>query len=74
MSEAMEMWTIYDHPHDYPDHFVARKFIGVNGEPCPTGTWKYAKTLDAVRDMIPWGLMCFPRQPGDHPTVVETWM
>jgi hypothetical protein len=74
MSNEQEMWTIFDRPADYPDHFVARKFIGVQGQCVPTNEFRFAKSLAEIRETIPWGLMCFVRHPSDPPQVVETWL
>ncbi|ARL77584.1 hypothetical protein [Burkholderia pseudomallei] len=66
-------WTIYDHPLDYPDGFVARMFVGEK----PTNAALYGRTLDAVRavlaHMLP-DLYCMPRHAGDEPHIVETWL
>jgi hypothetical protein len=32
---GLAMWTIYDHPKDFPEHFVARKWLITGGEDRP---------------------------------------
>jgi hypothetical protein len=64
------LWTIYRHPPDYPDHYVARKFI-LDG---PTSFALFASTLDAIRAKLPPGLYPIPRAPSDPEFIVETWM
>lgn len=64
------IWTIYDHPTDYPDKFVARKFILDK----PTSEVIIADTLEELREMLPLGLSCFNRSVTDDPVIVETWM
>ena len=27
MSEPLILWVVFDHPQDYPDSYVARKFV-----------------------------------------------
>ena len=44
----LEIWTIYDHPSDFPDSFVARKFVLDQ----PTGEIMIAATLPDLRKII----------------------
>lgn len=79
MSErrALPMATIYDHPSDYPDHFVVR-IIEVG----PTGPGNMrsvgvhlADTLEGARRMVPSQFdYRLPRDPSDDPVIVETWI
>lgn len=69
--KALEIWTVYDHPKDYPHHFVARKFLYDQ----PTSDVAVAPDLKTLRRHFQrWGLYCLPRQPGDDPKIVETWL
>lgn len=72
------IWVVYDHPIDFPDQFVARKFLGIN----PTDDYYSDKSLAAVREWIyseaskcglgqPYRM---PRHPNDDPVILETWM
>lgn len=71
---ALSMWTVYDHPTDFPDSFVARRFE-IRGDVCPTNEFFLAKTLPEVREaMRKRGLFCLPRDGGDDPKIVETWL
>jgi hypothetical protein len=69
------MHIIYDHPRDYPDHFVVRRwfidFKGVSAERRPLCV---CETLEQARKSIPMGCVCFKRNAGDDPVIVETWM
>jgi hypothetical protein len=69
----IEIWTVYDHPRDYPRNFVARKFINDK----PTNNIIQGLSLDEVRkkilDINP-NLTCFTRQPNDDPIILETWL
>ena len=66
----VEIWVIYNHPLDYPDGYVARKFIGET----PTNDVKIGGFLDELRAQLPPGLTRFDRFPGDDPVIEETWL
>jgi hypothetical protein len=72
------MWTVYDHPSDFPDWFVARKFEITGQGPVVGNAVIWAATLPEVRRMIaeidPDASACLPRYDNDHPNVVETWL
>lgn len=74
MRQELTGWTIYDHPRDYPHHFVARRWIAVEGSVVPTDDMFVADTLREVRRLLPPGLICFPRMPSDDIKIVECWM
>ena len=74
---VLAMWTIYDHPTDYPNHFVARKYIIVDGMRNPTATpeVRLEAHLYVLREYFAGlGLMCVPRWEEDDAKIVETWM
>jgi hypothetical protein len=75
-SEKLIMWTIYDHPHDFPHCFVARKFeIGRGGEPRATSDIIVADQIDRIRSVLhKRGLIRMTRAPDDDPKIVETWL
>lgn len=73
MSEHLEMWTVYKHPKDYPDKYVARKArIAKNIE--HTNDMFVADDLQEIRALLPSGLHCIPRYPHDDPVIVEVWL
>lgn len=75
--EPMYAWTIYDRPRDYPNCAVARRFLCELPDPAPTSDFIVGPTVEAVRAEVNKrypGLVCFPRQPGDEPQIVETWL
>lgn len=76
--EVLATWTIYDHPLDAPNHVVVRRWSVVAGsEPIPDEHAARFDTLEAARDWLhQWhpGLYCIPRQTGDDPTILETWL
>lgn len=71
----LPIWTVYDHPKDYPTQLVARLWK-LTGEPTPIVLT--ADTLDALREAIQdatdFVLTPLPRQPHDDPCIVETWL
>lgn len=70
MTEECITWTIYEHPKDYPDKFVARKFILDR----PTKEILIAESLEEIRKLVSVGKICFNRHETDDPVIVETWM
>ena len=74
--EPMKCYTVYDHPKDYPDHFVVRAWLihPDNPEPQPTEECFLATSLEEARTFVPEGLISIPRSPGDDEPIVETWM
>jgi hypothetical protein len=71
----LESWTVYRHPSDYPDKFVARKWlVTTTPEPIATNDMFVADSLDEVRKLLPPGLHCLPRIEHDHPAIVEVWL
>ena len=75
-SEPMKVYTIYDHPTDYPEHFVVRTWLILPGEPEPQATKEcsLATSLEEAQSFVPEGLVAIPRSPGDDEPIVETWM
>jgi hypothetical protein len=66
------MWTIYDHPRDYPKHFVVRRWYGL----IPDGEPMLCDTLTAAREYIAEQGGCVPiaRDATDDPVIIETWL
>jgi hypothetical protein len=76
VSASMAIWTVYDHPTDYPDKFVARRFdIDANG-PRPSASIIITADLAMLRDILchKLHLVCLTRSPEDDPKIVETWL
>lgn len=70
---VLPMWTIYDHPTDYPDGFIARLCLTLPSLRM-TRNVMVAETLVALRSRLPLGLVCLARAPDDDKTIVETWL
>ena len=74
-SDKLAMWTIYDHPTDFPDHFVAREWLVSGRGAWPSGMVIWAATLNEVRlELLSYGLTCLERSAEDDPAIVETWL
>lgn len=69
--------TVYDHPQDFPDGYVARAHIIAHG-----GKAVYAshmiyigrETIDEVRAAIPPDMVKMMRHPQDDPVIIETYV
>lgn len=72
--DVLRMWTVYDHPADYPDGFIARLWEVEGSSYRATDQVVTGGTLDGVRAQLPPGLHRLPRSVGDDPVVVETWL
>jgi hypothetical protein len=73
--EALHLWTVYDHPRDYPDSYVARlMLIGRRGVIQRTNAMYTADSLDELRSLLPPGLTCLPRHEEDDPVILEVWI
>jgi hypothetical protein len=71
----LSMWTIYDHPKDFPNTFVARRFETSAAGSRPTADIMISPTLDDLRDQLSArGLTAIHRSPEDDPKIVETWL
>ena len=68
------VWVIYDHPKDYPHHFVVRAQIIIDGQTIHGSPRLFATLGHARKYGIPPGLVCFQRAPEDDPVIVESWL
>jgi hypothetical protein len=72
---VLRMFTVYDHPLDYPHDYVVRGACIFPGRVQPDLTpFAIHPSLEAVRDALPPGLSCIPRHPDDDPAVLEVWL
>lgn len=69
-------FAIYDHPLDYPDGFVVRRWWVLMGptDPVQDVVPRFAKTLEEARAWIPRGFVRLQRMPGDDLSILETWI
>lgn len=76
MRNSLEMWTVYDHPRDFPNDYVARKWV-VNGDGSygPDEEVMICSELEPIRERLAAsGYACMPRDPNDDATILETWI
>ena len=66
----LEMFVIYDHPLDYPGHFVVRRWMGGK----PTEDFAIADSIETARTEVPPGMYRLPRQSGEDKVILETWI
>lgn len=75
MSGALEMWTVYDHPRDFPEYFVARKFLVEGRQARPTAQVVACGQLAPLREWLAErGLVPLARNDGDDSVIVESWV
>lgn len=79
MSESvppmLSMWTVYDHPSDFPKGFIARRWEIERSGAEPTADVMRAYDLEPLREQLRnMGLTCLDRNPEDEPQIVETWL
>ena len=76
-SELLSLWTIYDHPTDYPGHFVARRFVVGHelDKPFATDEIMAAERIEDLREVfLEMGLVKIEREMVDEAQIVETWL
>jgi hypothetical protein len=75
---VLAMWTVYDHPSDFPECFVARKWeIPAREAPRATAEVLTAPTLTQLRELIVMDTCCLARMdrdPAADPKIVEVWL
>jgi hypothetical protein len=66
------MWTIYDHPRDFPRHVVVRAVaVGIGKAACAC---LYDTLAEAREDCARLASVPMPRDPDDDEVIVETWI
>jgi hypothetical protein len=71
MPEPLVMWTVYERPTDYPNEWVARRFLGEE----PTAELERADTLEELQERLSAkGLVWMDRHANDDPKIVGVWL
>ena len=71
----MDMWIIYEHPLDFPDKYVVRKWtVMANAKPLASMGKTLHDTLEEARSAIPPGLYNLPRFASNNPAIKEVWL
>lgn len=77
MSEqVLSLYVIYDHPRDFPQHYVMRRWDihPALPAPIPNGNPMIAKELETVRQGVPPGYICIGRHSCDDPAILEVYI
>jgi len=74
--QHLEMYTVYDHPKDYPEAFVVRRFRITKDGPLPDDRFLFISIdLDTCRElMMMMQLTRVMRDADDDPVILETWL
>lgn len=70
VTSKMPMIVIYKNPTDFPDQHVARLWDLSK----PTEIAVVRKTLDEIRNVIPYEFVNIGRYVNDDPVIVESWI
>lgn len=74
LRDSLPMFTVTDHPTDFPDFFVARLHL-TRPEPHATAFAIMDRDLDRLRETLEaLGLVKLARSPEDDPVILETWL
>lgn len=85
VSESVLLYVIYDHPKDFPNHWVVRRwtsYLPVSLGPGVTLLGKKAKpeplcfpacSLEEARKVVPKGAVQVPKEDHDDPCIAEIW-
>jgi hypothetical protein len=73
---VLPLWTVYDHPRDYPEVYVARMSVVLSGGTCRiTDEVILSGNLQLVRNALhAKGLVPIERDPRDDPKIIEVWI
>jgi hypothetical protein len=76
--DVLRLWTVYDHPKDFPHNYVARMFtVGPRGAMMVTEELVISPSLEGLRTVLvrDKGMSaCLSRDAGDDPRILETWI
>jgi hypothetical protein len=73
-NNKLSMWTVFDHPKDFPHSFVARRFE-VNGTGVIATDDIVQGDLNILREsFLKAGMYCLTRNDDDDEKIVETWL
>lgn len=68
------MWIVYDHPSDFPDQYVVRRWEVWPGLTKPTDEAFAAEDLGVVRAAIPPDAERITGRDPHDPCILETWL
>jgi len=70
------IYVLYDHPSDFPNHFLIRRHFILGGRIKPEkGAFIVSNDLDFLRQKLKkMDLICIPRDETDDPVIIESWI
>ena len=71
---VISQWVIYNHPRDFPDKYVMRRWDIRANEMQATDDMALADTLEEIRLSVPRGLYRLERFRDDDPCIAEVWL
>lgn len=77
MSDQLFIYTVYDHPLDYPNSYVVKKWMCNVNPPVQDANFLIeGKDLELIRDMlvIEMGLTLLPNDPIDDEVILENYI
>lgn len=73
-NDELNQWIVYDHPTDYPNVWVARRWTVSARGVTPTDDVRTADTVEELRQPLrDAGLIMLTRSPEDDPAISEIW-
>ena len=69
------IYTIYDHPKDFPNHYVIKRdFIGTLVERDQNYLFMHRNLDECRKQMTALRLSCVGRSEEDDPVILESWI
>lgn len=73
--QPLSMWTVYDHPDDFPRMFIARRYEVTALQIKTTVDALASEDLESIRKHLRrLGLTVVGRYEDDDPKTLETWI
>lgn len=66
-------WVIYDHPDDFPDYWVVRRWYKIRDGIGIDLIGSLHDTLESAHEAIPKTAISIGCEPGDSPCICEIW-
>jgi len=71
---VLSIWTVYDHPSDFPHSYVARRAEVNRHGVQPTADVMVGELSIIRASFLQAGLTCLPRSEDDEAHIVECWL
>lgn len=71
----MKQYVLYDHPDDFPDHYIVREWNIEEGRIAPKGIFARNKSLVFLMElMLHEGMIFMNRSEEDDPKILGVWI